>query len=175
MATARPVKIQILNPDKFYKDFPSLRGRHHKPTSLATPFQDNPPKPYRFYNCFAFAVGDRRRWWWPIDGYWPQDYSPGEESIQHFADVLSGVFGYSECDNGDFEQGMQKVAIFALNETPTHVALQPSSGGGKWKSKIGENVDMEHDLYAIEGPCYGKVVKFMKRTATWTPPKRRRR
>lgn len=65
VATSKNPKPAVIDPQGFYKDFPLLNANNHRPTSLATPYQDNPSKPYKMYNCFAFVVGDRKRWWWP--------------------------------------------------------------------------------------------------------------
>ena len=34
---------------------------------------------------------------------------------------------------------------------------------GRWTSKVGGNVDIEHDLLDLEGPCYGNVVMYFRR------------
>ena len=79
------------------------------------------------------------------------------------------------------DQSVQKVAIFANSGVPVHIAIQPSNRRGVWQSKMGYNIDMEHDLHAIEtwdgddpkSQGYGKVVKFMKlvRRGRRTQPK----
>jgi hypothetical protein len=153
----------VLEPQQFYRDFPALTVANHSLTSAATPAQDNPSKPFYIYNCFAFVVGDKKKWWWPAGvGYWPPEGHAGVETVDELAHVLRVKFGYADCPTGDFERGRKKVAIFALNDVVTHVAVQPSNRRGIWKSKMGSNVDMEHDLHAIEGPCYGRVVRFMR-------------
>ena len=82
-------------------------------------------------------------------------------------------FGYQECASQKFEKGVQKVAIFARDGIPVHVAIQPSNRSGIWKSKMGYNIDMEHELRAIETHAdddpqkqgYGKLAKIMSKTS----------
>jgi len=60
-------------------------------------------------------------------------------------------------------RGVRKVAIFAdLKGAPQHIAIQLPSHGGRWKSKMGFNVDIEHELDAIESDVYGLPVQFMR-------------
>ncbi len=74
------------------------------------------------YNCIAWAAEDEDRWWSPSPGYhWPG--SPRDESVAAFVSVFR-TLGYEECQSADWEQGFQKVAIFAVAETATHVARQ---------------------------------------------------
>ncbi|MHB1034132.1 MAG: DUF7689 domain-containing protein [Pirellulales bacterium] len=116
------------------------------------------------YNCIAWAAQDTSRFWWPDvdgDGYWP----PGilrEETLAAFLAAFKSL-GYAVCDNGDFEAGIAKVAIYAdADGTPTHAARQLSSG--RWTSKMGRGVDIEHDCPAdLTGRVYGDVAAFLKR------------
>lgn len=78
--------------------------------------------------------------------------------------------GFEACSNGNFERGVEKVAIFAKNGKAEHVALQRTDRNGLWLSKLGELQDVEHKLDVLEESDYGKVVRFMKR-----PRQRRRR
>jgi len=166
-------KHPVRDPDKFYHSFPHLNDANHNPTSDATPEIDRPQKPYYIYNCFAFIVGDKKKFWWP-DGhysYWPRQGAPN--TAAELMAVLSEDYGYEECEEGEhghFEKGVQKVAIFVKDGVPVHVAIQPTSRNGEWCSKMGYNIDMEHDLRAIEThpeddpdkQGYGVVTKFMK-------------
>ncbi len=120
--------------------FPNLRQAGYTITSVADVD----------YNCIAWAVGDTRKWWEPLPGfYWP----PGarkEYSLAAYLRVFT-VHGYD------------KIAIYADAEAiPSHAARQTASG--KWTSKIGELEDIEHDtLNALEGEAYGTVAQVMKR------------
>lgn len=69
---------------------------------------------------------------------------------------------YSECKDGTLEKGVGKIALYALDGLPKHAARQVSET--KWSSKIGRYIDIEHTLKALEGSCYGSVVKYYKKT-----------
>jgi hypothetical protein len=161
-------KFPVHDPDTFYKSFPHLTEDNHKPTSHATPHPTKVTKPFVLYNCFAFAVDDRTKFWWPGgDGYWPRDGS--QETVDELVAVLMD-HGYTRCEDGHHVPGVQKVAIFTNADIPVHVAVQPSSRDGIWKSKMGYNIDMEHDLHAIETwdeddamtQGYGRAVLFLQ-------------
>jgi len=129
-----------------------------------------PPSSFRItsdkttrYNCIAYAAGDERRCWWPdstTQAYWPPNV-PREPTLAAFIAAFQ-FLGFSVCDSGDFEQGVEKVAFFAKPAgTPTHAARQFPNG--EWRSKLGSDHDIEHRLRAIEGSKYGAVALFMKR------------
>jgi hypothetical protein len=114
------------------------------------------------YNCIAFAVGDISQFWEQINlkgYYWP----PGGGSIETVAGWMSifAIHGYRETDDRSLEIEYEKVAIYASDNGPEHVARQKASG--IWTSKMGKGVDIEHTLEGLEGEFYGKVVKIMKR------------
>ena len=58
------------------------------------------------------------------------------------------------------------MAVYAINNEPTHAARQLASG--KWASKMGyDGVDIEHDAVDnVEGPGYGRAVVVFGE-ATW--------
>lgn len=72
--------------------------------------------------------------------------------------------GYEICGDGAFEEGWEKVAIYARSGTPTHAARQVVAEG-KWMSKLGRGYDIAHDdVDGVGGqPGYGEVVVFMRR------------
>ena len=116
----------------------------------------------RFYNCIAFTAGDATRNWWPNSrmAYWPKDV-PEKETVNSFLKLYQN-FGYTNCKEGSFENGFEKVAIYALNNKVKHAARQLPNGN--WESKLGQNVDIEHETVEnLEGPCYGTVVRYLKR------------
>jgi hypothetical protein len=125
------------------------------------------------YNCFAYAAGDTRRPWSPMPIrprgiYWPVEVKPEEE------DTIWPIFrayeslGYELCEDGRWEQELEKIAIYVDEKgMPTHVAIQRANG--KWRSKLGGDIDVEHELESLGsseefGPsAYGKVTHFMSR------------
>ena len=134
-------------------DFPALHADYVQSTSLAT----------IDYNCIAWAAGDVNRWWWPTPGlyYWPRS-APMEETLEAFIAAFT-LLGFAESEGGDLESGIEKVALYASGGgTPTHMARQLPNG--RWTSKLGSNVDIEHATVGqLEGPLYGTVARYLKR------------
>ena len=112
------------------------------------------------YNCIAWAAEDASRWWW-CEGhaYWPPS-APKECTIPAFIEAFA-VLGYEECGDGRLEPGFKKIAIYASGGRPKHAARQLATGA--WTSKLGRDVDVQHDLADLEGFDYGSVVKFMRK------------
>jgi hypothetical protein len=134
-------------------DFPSLNGNYQK-TSDET----------KNYNCIAWAAGDSKRWWWPDHlgfYYWPKSVRR-EEQISAFIDAFKSL-GFELCDSCAHEHGIEKVAIYALLGVPTHAARQLPSG--IWTSKMGQGIDISHELNAVKGQKYGAPVVFLSRRA----------
>lgn len=133
--------------------FPGLRDKHYKITS---------PRDKR-YNCIAWAAHDMTCWWWPDAQYlyyWPAE-APRAYTVEAYAAAYS-LQGFKECDSDAPESGYEKVAIFVDPKgKPTHAARQ--NADGTWTSKLGPNIDIEHDLHALEGVQYGNVDLLMKR------------
>jgi hypothetical protein len=113
------------------------------------------------YNCIAWAAGVTGAWWWPTPGrYWPPDV-PREESRAAFLAAFAGL-GYAPATSSVLESGVEKVALYATGDTPTHAARQLSSG--MWTSKLGPAVDIEHVTPdAVAGGVYGEVVAILGR------------
>ena len=93
-------------------------------------------------------------------GYWPPEV-PDNDHIDSFAVAFAGL-RYELCDDGDLQEGFEKVAIYAEGQRVKHMSRQLPSG--RWTSKIGRNVDIEHETpEALEGSIYGSVACFMRR------------
>lgn len=131
--------------------FPNLRNGRYNVTSEYT--QD--------YNCLAWAAGETdRRWDLDPDSYWPE----GVDRVQTLPAFMAAYTtrGYEQCDDGQLEQGYEKIAIYANQGGPQHVARQLENGA--WTSKLGDGWDIEHPtLEGVESSGYGVVVAFMKR------------
>lgn len=118
------------------------------------------------YNCVAWAAGDDSRWWWPTGGdHWPIDET--RTSVDSFVRAFDTI-GYESADDGSLEAGYEKVALYALGGSVTHAARQLLNG--RWTSKLGSDVDIEHELRGIEGEVYGTVKQFLKRPSAATSP-----
>jgi hypothetical protein len=134
--------------------FPRLRNDGVRITS---------PEDYR-YNCIAFAAGDVSRFWWPdVNGqaYWPPSVQRTETLTSFIAAYRT--LGYSDCPDGSFEEGFEKIAIYVSHQnTPTHAARQLRDG--RWTSKLGPAEDIKHDtVNGVSGQQYGQVAAYMKR------------
>lgn len=117
------------------------------------------------YNCIAWAAGDTADWWWPFGerSYWPVE-SSGVASVAEFVIGFSAI-GYEPCADGDLQDGYEKVAIYAVGDVVKHMARQLPSGA--WTSKLGDEVDIEHErIEGLEGDLYGSVVQFMRRVVS---------
>jgi hypothetical protein len=123
------------------------------------------------YNCIAHAADDQSQYWWPDqdgDGYWPQGIARAE-TIEAFIAAF-GAIGYIPDPSNDpsLDAGVEKVAIYALGDEPTHAAKQLSDG--RWTSKLGAQEDISHDWGALDGPCYGRAVRVLRRETKPVPP-----
>lgn len=142
--------------------FPNLRRGEYRVTSDET----------SDYNCIAHAAGKDDNWWWPDDppAYWPQGLDK-QETLEVFVLAYESE-GYSRCDQQSrgLELGVEKVAIYADADGPTHAARQLADG--TWTSKLGDWEDIQHNtLEAMEdsgglGLGYGRMVVILRRPTT---------
>ncbi|NJM83130.1 MAG: hypothetical protein HC844_12140 [Tabrizicola sp.] len=136
----------------FSVDFPRLLNAQAKKTSEPTPQ----------YNCIAWAFEDNTKWWWPMRRrYWPVPFD-GKATMEAFQDYLSGS-GWQQSQDRSLQAGLKKIALYAnlFDGQPTHAARQLDSGA--WTSKLGEDMDLTHELHELEGPMYGTVVAIFSR------------
>jgi len=112
------------------------------------------------YNCLAHAVFDAHHWIWPSeDGCWPVGL-PREETLEGVCAFLA-LLGYNEDTDTSREAGYSKIAIFVNDGLPVHFARQQPNG--KWSSKTGSGIDLEHSsLSVVEGGEYGYVAKILR-------------
>ncbi|MCY3664657.1 MAG: hypothetical protein OXH81_03275 [Gemmatimonadetes bacterium] len=81
--------------------------------------------------------------------------------MEVYAEVFQRL-GFEECQDATFEVGVEKVAIFAIDGSPTHAARQLADG--TWTSKLGQLEDIEHrGLDQVGEGDYGEPVLFLKR------------
>ena len=65
------------------------------------------------------------------------------------------------------EKGFQKIALYVKDGIPTHAARQLPTG--KWTSKLGRDIDIEHDFpEVLNGADYGVASIFMKKEISGT-------
>ncbi|MBI9039082.1 MAG: hypothetical protein JEY97_13185 [Bacteroidales bacterium] len=133
------------------------------PNSKVDPFLVTSPHSPA-YNCIAWAFGDNTKWYWPDPStiyYWPNNV-PREINIEAFIKLFEYI-GYKVCENGEFEIGYRKIAIFVdPMGVPTHAARQIDNG--LWTSKLGSNIDVQHSIKSMEDGEYGMVSIYMKRS-----------
>lgn len=117
------------------------------------------------YNCIAWAAGEYQQWWEPDIYniyYWPPS-APRIMTLDAYIKAFESV-GYKLCQDGNYQHGFIKIAIFVdNNHIPTHAARQLPNG--KWTSKCGTLEDIEHDLTGLCGQWYGNVCCYMKKPA----------
>lgn len=146
--------------DPLAETFPGLAAGGYRITS---PESDS-------YNCLAWVASRNDRWWWPHpDAFWPEG-APLATTLAAF-EAAYRMLGYTPCPGANFELRFEKIAIFAdAMGTPTHAARQLDSG--KWTSKLGRSVDIEHaSPDALNGPSYGSPALFMdRRRPLWRWP-----
>jgi hypothetical protein len=80
--------------------------------------------------------------------------------LEAFIELFRSV-NYECCDTSVPENSFEKIAIYMLDNIPTHAARQLPNG--KWTSKLGSGID-EHDTPdCLNGPIYGKSAIIIKR------------
>ena len=117
------------------------------------------------YNCIAYAAGDMKRWWWP-DAMGMQYWPPGVlrlPTLPVFQMAFESI-GFQLCADDGFVQDREKIAIFHLNNQPTHAAKL--IGEGLWSSKLGKWFDISHSKTCLDHNApqsYGTIAYFMER------------
>ncbi len=134
------------------QSFPDLIGKGRKTSDQTI-----------LYNCLAWALGINWTWFDPVQRMAGYHWPPGiqrEWTIPTIRKIFQRHGYYEECDHS-LEEGFEKVAIFADDDGPTHFARQLPDG--KWTSKLGFQIDIEHaDLVCLYG-VYGPLLVILKR------------
>lgn len=124
------------------------------------------------YNCFAWAARDSHRVWAPPGiaswTYWP-DGIPTWETLATY-EMAYATEDFEPCGDGEYVAGVEKIAIFTdENAVPVHAARQLPCG--RWTSKLGQGIDIEHDLETLDGDkILGTVSRYMQRPSPGAPP-----
>lgn len=71
------------------------------------------------------------------------------------------VNGWEITESAAFEEGYVKIALFAKDGEPKHASRQLSDR--KWTSKLGQDIDITHQLDELDGPTYGSVIRIYKK------------
>lgn len=78
------------------QDFPLLKSGAYQITS---------PVDIR-YNCVAWALGDKTRWWEPSSGgFWPTELED-EPDLSQFTHAL-GALGFKPCEDSGIQPGVE--------------------------------------------------------------------
>lgn len=134
--------------------FPNLVGSEYDIISPATPD----------YNCLAWALGFDDDWLEPDPfNQYPWPLQIREYTLESYIKVIE-ISNYETCQDSQFENGFEKIAIYLSGGIPKHFARQHSSE--LWTSKCGKSEDIIHTLQGLEGKIYGKAEIFMKRPLT---------
>jgi hypothetical protein len=137
--------------------FPRLLPGSYRITSPATPD----------YNCLAWAVGETNRFWGVSRGrFWPADLPENNEQVLALPTLerAFATYGFVRSADGFLVEGVEKIALYANDAGWTHAARQLADG--RWTSKLGRLVDIEHDTpEAVGGGAYGEVILFLQRPA----------
>jgi hypothetical protein len=125
----------------------------------------------RNYNCVAWAIGDKRKWWESFGTILPSPFPPYHWPDDLPQDKLPDTYirffqrhNFEVAEDSELEPGIEKIALYIRGDSVQHVARQLPSG--RWTSKLGPQEDIEHRLRDIEsdGPVsYGRASIFMKR------------
>lgn len=143
-----------------FQDFcPRLSPENHQITSPQTPL----------YNCLAWAANADIWFIWPDQEEtcaWP-DCLPRCETVECI-EAFFGLLGFAKCDSPDLAPNLEKIAIYAKDGSPEHVARQLDNG--HWTSKLGDLVDIEHVSFLdVSDGDYGAVVSLMARDKNLEP------
>ena len=77
--------------------------------------------------------------------------------------LLLAKNGWVKTDNRLVALGLKKIALYynPLTGEPTHAARLLENGF--WTSKLGDNIDLSHELSELEGPEYGLVLAVFEK------------
>lgn len=113
------------------------------------------------YNCFAWTISDKTQWIDPVVHvdrlYGDGDGVPSFADFDAFYEKTQGLQPQSAPDSNTL------VALFARGTTPMHAALTAGAetcGSVPFTSKLGGGPLIAHDLYQLEGPEFGKAVRY---------------
>jgi hypothetical protein len=129
------------------------------------------------YNCVSYIADDRRQRWEPEERggwYWPPHLPKNDFSLDNYVRCFEFLM-FRRCDDGSFEEGVEKIAVFVDDDGEfSHVARQLSDGW--WSSKLGFYEDISHPanelLFQGRPTRYGEHLCFMSRPRVEAGPGR---
>ena len=134
------------------RDFPLLNSSNYQVIS---------PEDFN-YNCFAFALGDKRNWWEPpglFGYYWPDGFA-GTADLKTAVAIIR-LHGFTLDVTASRTSETEAIAVYAMEDEWTHLAR---FSNGKWVSKLGEGHDITHStLDVLEGDLFGQVAMVLAR------------
>ena len=145
----------------FHEEFPLARAGDIVTDSEMTPE----------YNCVGWALHLKRSVIWPDDDQqhqWAPDLPrrPDKDIFCAFFEKM----GFSECNDENFEQSREKIAIYSRGNEVLHVARQLRDG--RWTSKLGPLADVLHPTaLSISDGWFGVLAILMSREWTGGPPR----
>ena len=92
-------------------------------------------------------------YFWPLQAH--RDYT-----IAAYLEAF-GTKRFLPCLNPTVEGGFIKVALYAHKNVPSHASRQLDDGW--WASKLGPNIDIEHEIDALDGGEYGSIVHYLRK------------
>jgi hypothetical protein len=134
--------------------YPDAVGRYQ----VTSEWDDN-------YNCIGFAItnGKLENWNHLQPNKWIGQRTPSIHSLVRVCEARD----FKRCGmDMSLEPGFEKIALYELRGMYTHAARQLPDG--RWKSKLGEDEDIEHDTpECLCGKFYGQVHCIMRRELLW--------
>lgn len=129
--------------------FPHLNVDTARETSIAT----------QCYNCIAWTLGITDDWIWP-EGHGLSDET--STTVADFDDFYKQL-GYKRNTKND-----ATIAIFEKKSTSgkpyvTHGSVIQPTHRGRWESKLGAFIRMQHDEDSLVGNQYGNVLAYYKK------------
>jgi len=120
------------------KELPNLREENYTTES------DEDPS----YNCLAWALGYKDRWWEPDPDpystyFWPTECDRNDSSLNSYIYAIRSE-GFEPCRDSQPEHGYEKIALYVDDDGGfSHAAKM--AGNQKWWSKLGRWEDVKHD------------------------------
>ena len=100
--------------------------------------------------------------------WWPPDLKR-DGSIAAFEEMFA-FLGYVPCSDESHDNSVEKVALFANGNKPTHAARQEIDSG-LWLCNLGKSYDIAHNnLRDLECRVFGSVVGSFRRDTSQLRP-----